>query len=75
MRPIPLLSLAAEKCPTGCGLLDTFLHGGIPCGSLTELAGAHSFSICPLYVGVFGFWHPLAIEGRTLDHWRVYPEI
>eukprot|EP00249_Psilotum_nudum_P008364 c21224_g1_i1 orf=30-1523(+) len=27
------------KCGLGCPVLNTFLHGGIPCGSITELVG------------------------------------
>lgn len=38
-RPRPLKSLPTDKLSTGCPNLDAALGGGIPCGSLTELAG------------------------------------
>lgn len=39
MRPENLLELPlpAQKCTVGCPVLDRFLGGGIPCGSVTEL--------------------------------------
>ncbi|MCO5554936.1 hypothetical protein L7F22_008475 [Adiantum nelumboides] len=37
--PSPSLPRHARKCSLGCPVLDSFLHGGIPCGSVTELVG------------------------------------
>ncbi|MCO5553538.1 hypothetical protein L7F22_007060 [Adiantum nelumboides] len=37
--PSPSLPRLARKCSLGCSVLDSFLHGGIPCGSVTELVG------------------------------------
>ena len=31
--------LPQSKISVGCELLDAFLRGGIPCGSITELVG------------------------------------
>ena len=39
MRPRRLLEIASEKCTLGCPVLDDLLNGGVPCGSITELAG------------------------------------
>lgn len=35
----PEILLPARKCTLGCPILDEFLAGGIPCGSITELSG------------------------------------
>lgn len=35
----PLSSISKIKCSTGCHLLDSFLAGGLPCSSLTEIVG------------------------------------
>ncbi|MQL81399.1 hypothetical protein Taro_013875 [Colocasia esculenta] len=39
MRPQNLLELPGQKCTVGCPLLDALLGGGLPCGSVTEIAG------------------------------------
>ncbi len=59
LRPRPLASLPVDKLSTGCPNLDAVLNGGLPCGSLTEVAGgkfhasasgclAHLLSLPPL---------------------------
>ncbi|WOG96857.1 hypothetical protein DCAR_0416195 [Daucus carota subsp. sativus] len=35
----PEILLPAQKCTLGCPILDQFLAGGVPCGSITELSG------------------------------------
>ena len=40
LQPRPLASLPTDKLSTGCPLLDAALGGGLPVGSLTEVAGA-----------------------------------
>lgn len=39
LRPRPLASLPTERLSTGCPHLDAALSGGLPVGSLTEVAG------------------------------------
>ncbi|KAI5060702.1 hypothetical protein GOP47_0025122 [Adiantum capillus-veneris] len=39
LSPSPSLPRLARKCSLGCPILDSFLRGGIPCGSITELVG------------------------------------
>lgn len=40
LQPRPLASLPTAKLSTGCPQLDAVLGGGLPVGSLTEVAGA-----------------------------------
>ncbi|OAY79807.1 DNA repair protein XRCC [Ananas comosus] len=42
LRPQNPLHLPTEKLSLGCPVLDRLLHGGLPCGSLTELVGESS---------------------------------
>ncbi|KAK1388329.1 X-ray repair cross complementing 3 (XRCC3) [Heracleum sosnowskyi] len=35
----PQILFPAKKCTLGCPVLDQFLAGGVPCGSITELSG------------------------------------
>ncbi|XP_078441156.1 homolog of X-ray repair cross complementing 3 (XRCC3) [Wolffia australiana] len=39
MGRLNLLEIATEKLTIGCQILDHLLGGGIPCGSITEIAG------------------------------------
>ena len=40
LQPRPLRSLTVDKCSLGCPVLDAFLGGGLPCGSIVEITGA-----------------------------------
>ncbi|XP_021277056.1 DNA repair protein XRCC3 homolog [Herrania umbratica] len=49
MIPQNLLQVTTQKCTTGCPILDRFLHGGIPCDSITEIvaeSGSGKTQIC-----------------------------
>ncbi|KAF1002325.1 DNA repair protein XRCC3 homolog [Apium graveolens] len=35
----PEILVPAKKCSLGCPVLDQYLAGGVPCGSITELSG------------------------------------
>ncbi|GLI62980.1 hypothetical protein VaNZ11_005837 [Volvox africanus] len=39
LQPIDLTQQSPLKTTLGCGVLDGFLHGGLPCGIITELTG------------------------------------
>ncbi|CAD7698549.1 unnamed protein product [Ostreobium quekettii] len=38
-RPLPLRERAFPRATLGCPVLDDLLHGGLPCGSITEIVG------------------------------------
>eukprot|EP00887_Chlorella_sp_A99_P002618 scaffold6.g2618.t1 len=44
LQPRPLSSLSTLCTSLGCPVLDAFLGGGLPCGSITEISGEPSAS-------------------------------
>lgn len=42
MKYRPSSEIIQDKCTSGCPVLDSFLHGGLPCGLLIELSGEHA---------------------------------
>ena len=56
-------ALSSVKCTTGCPVLDRFLHGGLPCGVLIEIAGALAACADQLGRGTTGSMLLLVCQG------------